>query len=124
MGIEDKVGGRLKQAAGDLAGSEALRREGKVDERRADAKRDLAREQEAAARQQERVEEKRAEVQRLEGRGGPSAVPDYDRLNADEVRGRLDGLTEGELAEVEEHERRHHGRQTVLDAIESRRARA
>jgi uncharacterized protein YjbJ (UPF0337 family) len=124
MGIEDKVGGRLKQAAGDLAGSEALRREGKEDERRADAKRDLAREQEAAARQQERVEEKRAEVERLEGSGGPSAIPDYDRLNADDVRGRLDGLTEGELAEVEEHERRHHRRQTVLDAIESRRTRA
>ena len=122
MGIEDKVGGRLKQAAGDLAGSEALRREGKEDERRGEAKRELAREKEAAARQQERVEQKQAEVEQLEGRGGPSAIPDYEQLSADEVRRRLDGLSEGELAEVEEHERRHHDRQTVLDEIRARRA--
>ena len=33
---------RLKQAAGGLTGSEALRREGKDEERRADAERELA----------------------------------------------------------------------------------
>jgi uncharacterized protein YjbJ (UPF0337 family) len=121
VGIEDKVGGRLKQAAGSLAGSEALRREGKEDEHRGEAKRELAREQEAAARQQERVEQKAAEGRAARGAGRPDPDPDYDRLSADEVRARLDGLSEGELLEVEEYERRHHGRQTVLDAIRERR---
>jgi hypothetical protein len=37
-----RSGVRLKQAAGDLTGSEALRREGKDEERRADAERELA----------------------------------------------------------------------------------
>ena len=64
---------RLKQAAGGLTGSEALRREGKDDERRADAERELAEERERAARQQERVEEKQEEVERLKGEGPPEA---------------------------------------------------
>lgn len=34
----DQVKGKLKQAAGDLAGDDDLRREGKVDERAGDAK--------------------------------------------------------------------------------------
>src|SRR5829696_7974386 len=50
MGIEDKVSGRLKQAAGSLSGKEALRREGKEEERRGDIKREAARERGAAAR--------------------------------------------------------------------------
>jgi uncharacterized protein YjbJ (UPF0337 family) len=121
MGIEDKISGRVKQAAGGLTGSEALRREGLEDERRADAKEEAAREQEAADRQQERADRKAADAARLEGSGGPEAIPDYDRLNADEVIARLDGLSDAELGEVEAYERRGQDRKTVLEATESRR---
>ena len=123
MGIGDKVGGRVKQAAGSLTGSEALRREGVEAEQRADAKEELAREREAAERQQERADRKAEEVERLEGRGGPEPIPDYDRLNADEVRTRIVGLSDAELAEVEDHELRTQNRKTVLDAIEAKRVR-
>jgi uncharacterized protein YjbJ (UPF0337 family) len=122
MGIGDRVGGRVKQAAGDLTGSEALRREGVEDERRADAKDELAHEQAEAERQQERADRKAEEVERLEGGGGPEPISGYDRMNADEVRTSLDGLTDAELTEVEEYELRNQNRKTVLDAIESKRS--
>ena len=65
---------RLKQAAGGLTGSEALRREGKdagaPRRRRARARRG----RERAARQRERVEEKQEEVERLKGEGPPDAT--------------------------------------------------
>jgi uncharacterized protein YjbJ (UPF0337 family) len=48
MGITDKLTGRAKQAAGDLADDASLRREGKQEERKGDAKEELAREQEKA----------------------------------------------------------------------------
>jgi uncharacterized protein YjbJ (UPF0337 family) len=121
MGIGDKVSGRTKQAAGSLSGSEALRREGIEDERRGDAKDRAAREQKAADRQQERADLKAEEARRLERDSGPAAIPGYDRLNADEAIAQLDGLTEPELDEVEAHEREHHDRKTVLEAIEARR---
>ncbi len=121
MGIEDKVSGRIKQAAGSLTGSEALRRDGLEDERRGDAKEDAARAQDAAERQQMEADEKTRESERLERGGGPEPIPDYDRLNADEVISRLGALSEPELAEVETYERRNQNRKTVLDATESRR---
>jgi uncharacterized protein YjbJ (UPF0337 family) len=42
MGLMDKVTGRAKQAAGDLADDGSLRREGKQEERKGDAKDELA----------------------------------------------------------------------------------
>ena len=120
MDIGDKVTGRVKQAAGALSGDEALRREGAADERRADAKQELTQQQQRADAEQAHADRKAEEVERLE-HGGPAPIPDYDRLNADEVGPRLDGLSDAELAEVEAHERRHHDRKTVLDAIASRR---
>jgi uncharacterized protein YjbJ (UPF0337 family) len=48
MGIMDKVTGRAKQAAGDLADDAGLRREGKQEERKGDAKEELGRAQEKA----------------------------------------------------------------------------
>ena len=59
MGIVDKLTGRVKQAAGDLADDASLRREGRQEERKGEAKDDLVREQ-------ERVEDKAAEVADLE----------------------------------------------------------
>jgi dTMP kinase len=37
MGIEDKISGRIKQAAGDLLGHDGLKRQGRQEERKADA---------------------------------------------------------------------------------------
>ncbi len=59
MSILDKLTGRAKKAAGDLAGDPSLRREGAQEERKGEAKDELVREQ-------ERVERKAEEVANLE----------------------------------------------------------
>ena len=48
MGITDKITGRVKQAAGDLADDSGLKREGAQEERKGDAKDELANAQERA----------------------------------------------------------------------------
>jgi uncharacterized protein YjbJ (UPF0337 family) len=55
MGITDKVSGKLKQAAGDLTGDADTRREGVLEERKADAKDERARAEELAERKQDEV---------------------------------------------------------------------
>jgi uncharacterized protein YjbJ (UPF0337 family) len=42
MGLMDKLTGRAKQAAGDLADDESLHREGRREERKGEAKEELA----------------------------------------------------------------------------------
>jgi uncharacterized protein YjbJ (UPF0337 family) len=59
MGFLDKLTGRTKKAAGDLADDASLRREGRQEERKGEAKDELA-------NAQERVEDKAAEVNDLE----------------------------------------------------------
>jgi len=59
MGILDKLTGRAKQAAGDLAGDGSLRRQGKREEEKGEKKEQLD-------RAQEQVEDKAAEVSDLE----------------------------------------------------------
>jgi uncharacterized protein YjbJ (UPF0337 family) len=59
MSILDKITGRAKKAAGDLADDPNLRREGRKEERKGEAKDELA-------NAQERVEDKAAEVSDLE----------------------------------------------------------
>jgi uncharacterized protein YjbJ (UPF0337 family) len=59
MGIMDKVTGRAKKAAGDIADDASLRREGRQEERKGEAKEDLA-------RTQERADAKADEVANLE----------------------------------------------------------
>ena len=48
MGILDKLTGRAKQAAGDLADDASLRREGRQEERKGEAKDELGRAQQKA----------------------------------------------------------------------------
>jgi uncharacterized protein YjbJ (UPF0337 family) len=55
MGITDKVTGRIKKAAGDLTDDAATRREGEREERKGEAKDDLARTQDKADRKAEEV---------------------------------------------------------------------
>ena len=59
MSILDKITGRAKKAAGDIADDPSLRREGRQEERKGEAKDELA-------NAQERVEDKAAEVSNLE----------------------------------------------------------
>jgi uncharacterized protein YjbJ (UPF0337 family) len=61
MSIFDKITGRAKNAAGDLADDPSLRREGAREERKGEAKDDLA-------SAQDKVEDKAAEVADLERR--------------------------------------------------------
>ena len=55
MGIMDKLTGRVKQAAGDLADDASLRREGRQEERKGEAKDELAGAQEEADRKADEV---------------------------------------------------------------------
>jgi uncharacterized protein YjbJ (UPF0337 family) len=59
MSIIDKITGRTKKAAGDLADDPSLRREGRQEERKGEAKEDLS-------HAQERADEKADEVANLE----------------------------------------------------------
>ena len=49
MSIKDKITGRVKKAAGDLADDPSLRREGAREERKGEAKEELERAQDHAA---------------------------------------------------------------------------
>ena len=55
MGITDKISGRVKKAAGDLADDPSLRRQGRQEERKGEAKEELERDQERADRKAEEV---------------------------------------------------------------------
>ena len=55
MGITDKICGRVKKAAGDLADDASLRRQGRQEERKGEAKEELARDKERADRKAEEV---------------------------------------------------------------------
>ncbi|MCW3066651.1 MAG: hypothetical protein JWN32_3823 [Solirubrobacterales bacterium] len=59
MSLIDKITGRAKKAAGDVANDPSLRREGVNEERKGDEKEKLA-------RAQDKVDEKAAEVADLE----------------------------------------------------------
>jgi uncharacterized protein YjbJ (UPF0337 family) len=55
MGILDKITGRTKKAAGDLTDDASLRREGRQEERKGEAKDELASAQERADNKAEEV---------------------------------------------------------------------
>jgi uncharacterized protein YjbJ (UPF0337 family) len=55
MGITDKLTGRVKKAAGDLTDDASLRREGRQEERKGEAKDELAEAHEKTDRKAEEV---------------------------------------------------------------------
>jgi uncharacterized protein YjbJ (UPF0337 family) len=55
MGLLDKLTGRAKKAAGDLADDPSLRREGRQEERKGEAKDELSRAQDKADRKADEV---------------------------------------------------------------------
>lgn len=59
MGLMDKISGRAKQAAGDITGDASTRRQGKDEEKKGEAKEELA-------NKQEQADEKAEEVSNLE----------------------------------------------------------
>ena len=57
MSLIDKLTGRTKKAAGDLAGDPGLRREGRQEERKGEAKDELVRDQERTERKAQEVDD-------------------------------------------------------------------
>jgi uncharacterized protein YjbJ (UPF0337 family) len=57
MSIIDKIRGRMKKAAGDLADDPSLRREGRQEERKGEAKEELKQAQDEAAQKAQEVAE-------------------------------------------------------------------
>jgi uncharacterized protein YjbJ (UPF0337 family) len=55
MGITDKISGRVKKAAGDIADDASLRQQGQREERKGEAKEEQARAEERADRKAEEV---------------------------------------------------------------------
>ena len=55
MSLKDKITGRFKKAAGDLADDESLHREGRQEERKGEAKDELAEAHEKADKKAEEV---------------------------------------------------------------------
>lgn len=55
MSLIDKATGRIKKAAGDLTGDPSVRREGREEERKGEAKEDLERKQDETAQKAEEV---------------------------------------------------------------------
>jgi ribonuclease E len=96
MGIGDKISGRVKQAAGDLLGSESLHREGKQEERKGDAKEEQAR-AEARAEQAEQTAEERQEA--AERRAEAAAEREFEK--ADREAEQEQARVEAEQAKAE-----------------------
>ena len=59
----DRLSGRFKKAAGDLAGDKSLQRQGEREEREADAKEDLQRAHEQVEEQAARVRDAEVEAE-------------------------------------------------------------
>jgi uncharacterized protein YjbJ (UPF0337 family) len=55
MSLTDKITGRVKKAAGDLADDSSLKREGRKEERKGEAKDELGRAQDKADRKADEV---------------------------------------------------------------------
>ncbi len=66
MGLMDKISGRVKKAAGDITGDRGLHRQGEKEERKGEAREELAREQERMEAQAARTRAKADEVDDLE----------------------------------------------------------
>jgi uncharacterized protein YjbJ (UPF0337 family) len=66
VGITDKITGRAKQAAGDLLGHDELKGEGQREERKGEAKEDLASQHARLEREEDRTERQADRVERLE----------------------------------------------------------
>ncbi len=85
MGIGDKISGRIKQAAGDLAGNERLRRQGGQEERKGEAKEELVEREIQAERQEARAERAEADAARQ-----ARAVAEREEAKVEQAHARAD----------------------------------
>ena len=53
---------------------------------------------------------------------GDLAIPDYGTLTAEDITGKLTGLSQIELAKIDAYERRHKNRTTILSRLDTLRA--
>jgi uncharacterized protein YjbJ (UPF0337 family) len=97
MGITDKVSGRVKQAAGDLLGDEGTRQQGKDEERKGEAKEELAREDQRAEQAEARADR---EAEQAQARADEAAQREYDK--ADRAIEREDARAEARREEADE----------------------
>lgn len=87
MGIKDKVSGRVKKAAGDITGDKDLHRRGRQEERKDEAKRELAEKDAAANRKAREVENlERKTGGRGRRRGGSGGAETREELYAEAQR--------------------------------------
>jgi uncharacterized protein YjbJ (UPF0337 family) len=80
MGIEDKITGRIKQAAGDLLGHDGLKRQGAQEERKADAEAEARQAEARAETEAQRAQAKREEA---EYRAAAAARREFDKADAE-----------------------------------------
>ena len=118
MGFMDKITGRAKQAAGDIAGDGGLKREGKQEERKGDAKEEQARAEARAERAEQTAEERQQEAER---RAEAAAEREFEKADreAEQEQARVEGAqarAEAKAQEVEELERK-----TDPDALADRK---
>jgi uncharacterized protein YjbJ (UPF0337 family) len=104
MGLQDKITGRAKQAAGDLLGNEGVRRQGLEEERKGEEKEALERQKQKVQGELDALDERQARVENLEN------STDTGALERDHTRAELEneardlgvspsGKDKGELAE-------------------------
>jgi uncharacterized protein YjbJ (UPF0337 family) len=108
MGVIDKLTGRLKQAAGDLLGDESIRREGVDEERKGEAKEQLARDQNLADALRHKAGSKAAEA---DARAQAAAEREYAKSSAEVAQAQRqaeakDNAAQRRAEEVEQLERR------------------
>ena len=83
MGIEDKISGRIKQAAGDLLGHEGLKRQGRQEERKADAEAEAREAQVRADAEAARAEARREDA---EQRAAAAARREFEKASSEIAR--------------------------------------
>ena len=110
VGIRDKVTGRTKQAAGDLAGNTGLKRRGRQEEKKGEAKDDLKREDREAAREEAKAKRER---DKAESRAQSAAARERAKAEPAQQKARQSRSRAGQKAgEVENLERKTGGSTT------------
>src|SRR3954463_3834196 len=83
MGLTDKITGRVKQAAGDLAGNDDLKRQGKQEERKGDAEQEQVRAEARAKAERTDAERKQEDARE---RAAQAAQREFDKADAETER--------------------------------------
>ena len=83
MGITDKITGRVKQAAGDLAGNDDLKRQGRQEERKGQAEDEQVRAEARADAERKDAEHKQQDARE---RAAQAAQREFDKADAETAR--------------------------------------